>query len=349
MKADIVLLRRSYDTRNKVTGIGVYSEMIKSLLEKHSLVFKEVFFKLTADEGHIKCVSHGFLWPIHSLRKLNSKVYHATDEFCCLVYPFFKGKKITTFHHVFKKEEREGKSPALYFVWDIAAKSAIKYSDVIIAVSEQTKSELVEILGADPNKVVVMKHAADSFYVDLKRPRKKMIGFVGTLIERKNVAAGIKAFKRFTEMPDGEDYTLVICGGGPLKDGLVELSKNLGIQDKVSFISNISQDELRDFYNDMVVFINPSLHEGLGLTAMEARACGTPVVYFEDAEIPSEIAKSYVPSKDIEDFANNIHKLVFDDEFRDKYVNDSLPGLSVEEYSKKLFEIYSAVSGERFP
>ena len=231
MKADVVLLRRSNNARNKITGVGVYAEMVKSLLDNHDLVSDDVFFKLTADEGHLKCVTHGLFHPTQELRKLKGKVYHATDEFCCLVYPFFKGKKVTTFHHVFKKEEGEGRSPVLHRIWNIAAKNAIKYSDMIIAVSEQTKSELVEILDADPDKVVVLEHAADSFFVDLKRPRKKIIGFVGTLIERKNVASGIKAFKLFTEMPGGEDYTLIICGGGPLKDSLIELSQDLGIQE----------------------------------------------------------------------------------------------------------------------
>ncbi len=349
MDADVIILRRSIDKDNKVTGIGVYADKIKSLLDDNNLVSDEIFFKLTSDEGHLKCVTHGLILPTYHLNKVKGKMYHATDEFCCLAYPFFKGKKITTFHHVFKETEREGKSPMLYAFWKMAAKYALKYSDAMIAVSQQTKDELVEILGADPDKIHVLNHSSNKVFKDLKRPRKKLIGFVGTLIERKNVEVGIRAFKLFSEMPDMEEYNMVICGDGPLKKDLINLVEVLDISDKITFVSNITQNELMNLYNDMAVFVNPSLHEGLGLTAMEAKTCGVPVVYFKDAEIPSEIAEYYVPSDDIEDFANNMYRLVTDKKFRDFFVNKPIPGLSDEEYSRELFKIYSEVIGEKFP
>ena len=327
----------------------MYTDMIKTLLDSNKLTSEDVCFKLSSDEGYAKCVTQGLIIPIRDLKKQKGRIYHATDELCCIGYPFFKGKKITTFHHIPKKTVKDGYSPLLYRVWKAAAKNAIKYSDAIISVSEQTKDELVEFMGADPNKIFVLEHRADSFFQDLGRPRKKLIGYVGTLIERKNVESGVLAFKSFIEMQDAGDYNLVICGEGPLKEDLNKLADSLDISDKVSFISNISKTELRDLYNDMAVFINPSFHEGLGLTAMEAQACGTPVVYFRDAEIPPEVSKGYVPSDDVEDFAKNIHRLVTDTDFRNKFKIVPKSGLSDEENAKKLFEIYSVVSGEEFP
>jgi len=153
---------------------------------------------------------------------------------------------------------------------------AVKYSDIIIVPSEETKKELVSVFRAQENKIRVIMHGPDPMFRDEERPREKLIGFVGTLIERKNVAAGLRVFKIFTKMPGTEGYRFVICGDGPLKKDLLALSDDLGISERVFFISDLSRRELFDLYNNMTVYANPSMHEGLGLTALEAQACGVP-------------------------------------------------------------------------
>ena len=226
----------------------------------------------------------------------------------------------------------------------IAAKRAVKYSNAIIAVSEQTKKDIVEQFKADPNKIYVLEHTFDSYFRNLGLERKKIIGYVGTLIKRKNVSAGLRAFKIFTEMPDTDGYRFLICGDGPLKNELKALSKSLEIENRVDFISNLSKEELLTLYNEMAVFANTSLQEGLGLTSLEASACGTPVVFFEDADIPVSVTKNQIPSKNEEEFAFNMHRLVTDEDYRKPFTVAASFGLSREEYSKKLFEIYSNIS-----
>lgn len=345
---DVILMERCPEADRKGTGIRSYSKLIKSIIRSKNIHSANVYFKLRINEGYLKCLIHGYILPSVKLRKLNGRLYHATDELCCLSYPFFKGKKVVTFHHVFKESEKEGQSPLLFKVWGIAAKWALKYSDAIIAVSNQTKNELVEILGADPDKVYVLEHSINPFYMNLGIPREKMIGFVGTLIERKNVSAGIRAFKLFTEMPGTEEYKFVICGSGVMKKELVSLSESLSIADRVEFISDLTTEELRDFYNRMAVFANSSTHEGLGLTAVEAQACGVPIVYFKDAEIPEEITKNFISSVDEEDFARNMYRLVTDEEFRASSVSKDVFGMGNEEYAEELFKIYFKVVGKDF-
>lgn len=342
-------MERYPEVDGKGTGISSYSEMVQSIVKSNDIRSDTVHFKLTTDEGYLKSLIYGYIIPSIKLRKLHGRLYHATDELCCLSYPFFKGKKIVTFHHVFREFEREGQSPFLYRTWKIAAKWALKHSDAIIAISAQTKRELIEILGANPDKIYVLEHSTSPFYINLGIPREKIIGFVGTLIERKNVSAGIRAFKLFTELPGTDDYKFVICGNGVMKNELISLTESLGIADRVEFTSDLTKEELRDFYNRMAVFANSSMHEGLGLTALEAQSCGAPVVYFKDANIPKEITKGFVSSKDEEDFASNLYRLVTDEEFRASIVSNGLPGISNEEYAKKLFKIYSEVLGEDFP
>ena len=334
-------MRRCPDTDENGTGVGWYSDNLESIFKDNNVDYNNIYFKLSTDEGYIKCLKRGFIEPRIELRNTDTPIYHATDELCCLPFPWIKGKKVTTFHHV--SNSREGRSVFLLILWKIAAKRAIKYSDAIIAVSEQTKEDIVKRFKANPDKIYVLEHTFDSFVRDLGMKRKKIICFVGTLIERKNVSAGLRAFKIFTDMPDTDGYRFVICGNGPLKNELKSLSKSLGIEDRVDFISNLSRAELLTLYNEMDMFANTSMQEGLGLTSLEASACGTPVVFFEDADIPRNVTKHQIPSKDEEEFALNLYRLATDENYRKSITTGTSFGLNQDEYFKKLFDIYSNI------
>lgn len=341
---NIVLMKRYPDTEKRGTGIGWYSSLLESILIDNDTDYTSINFKLSTDEGHFKCLIDGFFRPRIKLNDTDALIYHATDELCCLAFPGIKGKKITTFHHV--SNSREGRSVLLSIIWKIAAKRAVKYSDAIIAVSEQTKKDLVKQFKANPDKIHILEHSFDPYFRNIGLERKKIIGFVGTLIERKNVSAGLRIFKKFTDMPGTDDYRFVVCGTGPLEGELKTLSVSLGIEDRVDFISNLNKEELLTFYNEIAVFANTSLQEGLGLTALEAHACGAPVVFFADADIPDSFTKYQIPSENEEEFASNIYRLVSDNEFRNSFEEKDLFGLDKEEYSKRLFEIYSDVLNE---
>ena len=59
--------------------------------------------------------------------------------------------------------------------------------------------------------------------------------------EGKNVSAGLRVFKRFTEMPGTEEYRFVICGEGPLKEELVSLSISSDISGRVDFVNGLDK------------------------------------------------------------------------------------------------------------
>ena len=75
---------------------------------------------------------------------------------------------------------------------------------------------------------------------------------------------------------------LVIVGGSLEEDAELErlkgLSESLGIENKVTFTGSVPQEMLPDFYSAADVFVLPSYYESFGLVALEAMACGTPVV-----------------------------------------------------------------------
>ena len=337
---DITLMRRYPEPEGKTTGIGVYSDAIESAFQADRVEYEDVLFKMTTEEGYLRCITEGFIRPFFDVANSKCQLCHATDELCCLYFPFIRGRKIVTFHHV--SRDREGRSLFLYPVWKLAARLAVRYSDIIVVPSEETKKELVSVFRAKENKIRVIMHGPDPMFRDEGRPREKLIGFVGTLIERKNVAAGLRAFKIFTKMPGTEGYRFIICGDGPLKKDLLALSEDLGISERVFFISDLSRRELFDLYNNMAVYANPSMHEGLGLTALEAQACGVPVVFFREADIPAEATTHFVPSSDESHFAANMHRLIFDNEYRES-VTGSAKDVPDRGYMDKLYEIYGSI------
>lgn len=106
--------------------------------------------------------------------------------------------------------------------------------------------------------------------------------YVGRLVADKGVAELIKAIALLRER--GRDVHLRVAGDGPDRQALASLASDSGIPDHVRFLGALPQEELPDLYRRATLVAVPSFREGLGLTAIEAMACGCPVVA---SDIPS--------------------------------------------------------------
>ena len=100
----------------------------------------------------------------------------------------------------------------------------------------------------------------------------KVILTVAELIERKNIVTCIKAFYKIKT----KNCFLVICGEGPLKEELLNLSISLGIEKKVIFLG--FRKDLNEIYKIADVFFFPSFQEGLSVALLDAMASGLPIV-----------------------------------------------------------------------
>jgi glycosyltransferase involved in cell wall biosynthesis len=110
----------------------------------------------------------------------------------------------------------------------------------------------------------------------------KTILYAGRLIELKGVEYLIKALPEVIEKhPEAK---LVVVGSGPCKKDLVSVTERLNLQDKVTFLDAVSQEELARYYSAARVFVLPSIvndegeTEGLGVVLLEAMASGVPVI-----------------------------------------------------------------------
>jgi len=194
--------------------------------------------------------------------------------------PFYFWKttvpEITTIHDLYGEKFATGLyKKALKYLLPLV----IKKSKRIIAISKYTKKELTEKYSwLSENKVSVVHNGISNTF---GRPNERKDGnyilYVNNLDKYKNPETLIKAFGI---LKDEISQSLIIVGRNRDNrwEELIALSKELGIQDRVSFLENISQEELITLYQNASVFVSPSSMEGFGQTPVEAAICGCPVV-----------------------------------------------------------------------
>jgi glycosyltransferase involved in cell wall biosynthesis len=163
-------------------------------------------------------------------------------------------------------------------------KYAANKADLVIAISEQTKTDIVTYLKINPDKIkviyqgcaTVFKEDIPSEFIELTREKYQLppnfILNVGTIEKRKNVLSVIKAIKKI-------DTQLVIIGKKTAYFSEINtyiLENNL--QNKVIFLENVELKELASIYRMATVFIYPSVFEGFGIPIIEALYSKTPVI-----------------------------------------------------------------------
>jgi glycosyltransferase involved in cell wall biosynthesis len=156
---------------------------------------------------------------------------------------------------------------------------------IVIAISEGTRDDVVG-LGVPPSRVVVAPCGVDTQrYVPGDKSAQPLMCFVGRLDDRrKRVEDLIDVFPSIAEQVPGAQ--LVIAGGG--RRG-AELRKRTAGSKNVEFVGFLEEDEKIDLYQRSWVGVFPSAKEGFLLTALEASACGTPVVTYEHPGITSVV------------------------------------------------------------
>lgn len=159
----------------------------------------------------------------------------------------------------------------------------------IIASTEREKEKLTSYYHASPERISVIPCGVN---LELFQPMdkaqakqqlgfsdRKIILFVGRIEPLKGINQLLKAM---TYLPDIHGARLVIVGGDEHSqhelDSLQKLSSELHIQDSVTFLGRMKQEQLPCFYNAADVCVIPSYYESFGLVALESLACGTPVV-----------------------------------------------------------------------
>ena len=217
----------------------------------------------------------------------------------------------------------------------------LRFADRIVAGSPLDKAQMVWLYGADAHQIDVIPPG-----VDLARfrpidpleakamigvpPGKRMVLFVGRIEPLKGIDTLLRAMKQVADECGGcEGLTVAIIGGDasvPLEQMTEEMARlhqlrtELGIEDLVTFLGKRDQDLLPYYYAAAELVVMPSHYESFGMVALEAMACGTPVIASRVGGLRFSVIHGqtglHVPVGDHEALATAITKLLKNDSLR---------------------------------
>lgn len=165
----------------------------------------------------------------------------------------------------------------------------IQTADRVLAPTADEATDLVSLYGADPARVSVVPPGVDTTIFTPDGPRDvgpegdPLILFVGRLQPLKAPDVAVRALASLAARAPGLDPHLVILGGpsgshGTQPGDIARLAAEAGVGGRVSVCPPVPQEELARWYRAADVVLVPSRSESFGLVALEAAACGTPVV-----------------------------------------------------------------------
>lgn len=180
-------------------------------------------------------------------------------------------------------------------------RQSVRRAALIIAVSEHTRRDLIDLLGVPEERIRVIYPileerfsrpcSADAVHQFRQRRQlpEQMILCLATLEPRKNIGRLIDAYhllKRETQLP----HTLVLAGArGWYYQTLIEQVRRLGLEDAVRFVGYVPEEEKMLWYHAADLSVYPSRYEGFGLPAAEGMACGVPVVTSNTSSLPEVV------------------------------------------------------------
>jgi len=171
-----------------------------------------------------------------------------------------------------------------------AEMAAIGCADVVLASCADEARQLIELYGADPDRVEIVAPGVDhAFFGPGARagarravgidPAQSVVLYVGRIQALKGLDVAVEALAQLPGRP-----LLVVVGGPSGRDGRLYLSginkraESLGIDDRIRWVAPQPHERLASYYRAADVVLVPSQSESFGLVALEAAACGTPVV-----------------------------------------------------------------------
>jgi glycosyltransferase involved in cell wall biosynthesis len=245
------------------------------------------------------------------------------------VVPFFiRSKKVIVIHDLayFDKCMRPYKFIDSIYMRKMLSMSASR-ADRIIAVSENTKKDIIKYLKAKEKKISVIYEAANEGFkmvdhreIDGVRQKydlyKPFILYTGTLSPRKNIKNLIISFEALSGKIE---HDLVLTGGYSWDDRqerkMIETSR---VRGRIRVLGYVDQSDLVLLYNAAELFVYPSLYEGFGLPVLEAMQCGCPVACSNTSSLPEVggSAAMYFDPKDVRGMTEKLGEILQDNNLR---------------------------------
>lgn len=291
------------------------------------------------------------LFSKHQIKKNKFDLFHPTYYNPYFINSLKKPFVLTVFdmiHEIFPDHVHRLDKTAEY------KKLLVTKATKIIAISHNTKKDLVNILKVPPEKVEVIhlascitKDMANLKYFDNlpERSVKRYILYVGGRNYYKNFDNLLLAFE---ELVKHDDTLYLICAGGGRFNGIEQaIFEKKGLTNNI--ISYPADDKtLATLYSNALVFVFPSLYEGFGLPVLEAMSCDCPVALSNRGSLSEIASKSaiFFDPKDPINIQTMISKVIYNSELRNRFIKKGrlkCEKFSWEETVKKTKGLYQNI------
>ncbi|MBR3971150.1 MAG: glycosyltransferase family 4 protein [Ruminococcus sp.] len=281
-----------------------------------------------------------------------------THFFNYIAPPGVDGKTVITVHDMVYRTYPETVRGRTKKILDMGLASSMKRADMIVTVSEFSKSEIIRYFPQHESKIRVVPCGVDlDRFKPCQQPEripevKKKLGiegeyflYVGTIEPRKNLERLINAYNIFCQH-EKDAPKLVLAGGkGWLYDGIFQRVTDLKLEEKVLFTQYISDEDMNPLMCGALAFVFPSIYEGFGIPPLEAMACGVPVLASNAASLPEvtgDCAVTCDPYSE-EEIAEGLRRLYSDSELRADLSRRGLERaktLTWDSSAEKLYSVY---------
>jgi glycosyltransferase involved in cell wall biosynthesis len=252
--------------------------------------------------------------------------------------------------------------PSLRDFLNKAVPRSVKRATHVLADSQATKADLIELFGTPAEKITVLYSGVDARFVPIRDQAEidrvcakyqlpqPFILSVGTLQPRKNYGRLIEAVGRIaTALP----HHLVITGGkGWMYETIFEQVKQSGLEGRVHFPGFVDDVDLPALYSTADLFAYVSLYEGFGLPLLEAMACGTPVIGSNTSSLPEVIGEVglQVDPRNVDDITHALQQMIDQPQLRERSVGLGLERAKMftwDKAARELLTIYDQVASLR--
>lgn len=327
------------DVLRKPSGIAVYTT---SLIQGLARQDRENEYLLYLDNHYDPAVEHSnivrqnnFCWKVlkaspslwkqislpYNLKLDRVDLFHSTTSTLPLVRPC---RTVVTFCDLFHEINPEWVPPNVRTRLHRLYKFAAQHATLVIAISENTKRDLMKIYGIKEQKIKVIYPGKSDLFRPVKdvtlieelrrrlKIRDRFLLHVGALAYWRNISNLLKAFAILKKQK--VPHQLVLVGRSFWSFDLNRLLAELDLEGEVINLGYLSTDELVLLYNGAEALVFPSLYEGFGIPVLEAMSCRTPVVASCVASLPEVVGEAalLIDPYDVESIADGMARVIRD-------------------------------------
>ncbi len=236
--------------------------------------------------------------------------------------------------------------PEFYPAWHLAylrwsTKYALRNASRIIAVSENTKRDLVKLYGGDPDNITVIYHGIEYDpnvkFQALNIKKEDHILYIGRIELKKNILGIMESYNKFRGINSERRTKLILAGGrGFGWEKIAQAISASKYKDDIILKGYVSEEEKNKLLRNSRIFLFPSFYEGFGLPVLEAQAAGVPVVTSNNSCLP-EIAGAgamLVDPKNSFEIAGALEKVLSSEELRQDLIKAGFENIAKFSWEK---------------